>query len=66
MSYPMIRKFLIKTQKQLVDDILSAFFICKYFELDIPIKDYPQKSPTEDLPETPDISENDKKISIYK
>lgn len=53
-----------KEKIYLKDYILSSLFICKYFELDIPIKDYPQKSPIEDLPETIEPTNLDEKITI--
>ena len=53
-----------REQAKLKDYILSALFICKYFELDIPIKDYPSKSPIEDLPETKEPTISDEKLTI--
>lgn len=32
------------SKKELCDFLLSAYFICKYFQLDIPHKNYPQES----------------------
>lgn len=54
--------------KRVKSGILSAFFMCKYFELEIPIKDYPKESYISSLPETKDIDEADRNaiISIFR
>lgn len=57
-------KISTKEKTHLKDCILSTLFICKYFELDIPIKDYPSKSPIEDFPETTEPTDLDEKITI--
>ena len=51
-------------ESDLYDYVLSAFFMCKYFELGIPHKDYPQESFAAKHP-MKNISDNTPSISIW-
>ncbi len=58
------------TNKKELDDVynsvLASYFMCKYFELQIPSKDYPTESFYSTVPQNNSSTENTPVISIFK